>query len=133
MLLLPIGFIKDAARSVKRICMAEFKECKESALTELLGIAMLAVTMYAMRREGDHNVLHLWCVHREEVAVCTVCGAICEKVHDEKQRCVRHLDIWMHKTFIHFTSRRFSCDQCSKTFTEELPFVGSVLTSAIES
>lgn len=30
MLLLPIGFIKDAARSVKRICMAEFKECKES-------------------------------------------------------------------------------------------------------
>lgn len=123
MLLLPIGFIKDAARSVKRICMKEFKECKESALTELLGIATLVVTMYAMRREGDSDVLHLWCVHREEIAMCPKCGAMSDKIHDENQRCVRHLDIWGHKTFLHFSSRRFTCDQCGHTFTEELPFV----------
>jgi transposase len=123
MLLLPIAFIKDAARSVKRICMQEFKECKESALTELLGIEMLVVTMYSMRREGDHDVLHLWCVHREEIAICPKCGAICDRIHEENQRCVRHIDIWGHKTVLHFSSRRFTCDQCGKIFTEELPFV----------
>ena len=38
MLELPILFIKDAARSVKRICLEEFKKVKDNSLTELLGI-----------------------------------------------------------------------------------------------
>jgi len=53
MLLLPIGFVKDAARAVKRICKEEFTEVKDSALTELLGIPTLVVNMFALRREGD--------------------------------------------------------------------------------
>ena len=36
MLLLPLAYIKDAARSVKRICREEFRKVKDSALTELL-------------------------------------------------------------------------------------------------
>lgn len=39
MLYLPIGFIKDAARSVKCICKEAFIEVKDSTLTELLGIS----------------------------------------------------------------------------------------------
>ena len=70
MLYLPIGFIKDAARSVKRICKEEFNKVKDSALTELLGIPALIVTMFALRREGDQDVLHLWCAHREDIAIC---------------------------------------------------------------
>jgi transposase len=123
MLSLPIGFIKDAARSVKRICKEEFTQVKDSTLTELLGIAALIVTMYSLRREGDHDVLHLWCAHREEIAICPVCGAISDSKHDEEQRSVRHLDIWGKKTFIYFISRRFKCNQCDKVFTEQLPFV----------
>ena len=123
MLSLPMAFVKDAAQAVKRICKQEFTKVKDSALTELLGIPALIITMFALRREGDHEVLHLWCAHREDIAICPRCGAISDNVHDEEHRCVRHLDIWGKKTFLHFLSRRFKCNQCGKPFTEELPFV----------
>ncbi len=123
MLSLPLAFIKDAARSVKRICKEEFKKAHDSVLTELLGISALIVTMYMVRREDQHDVLHLYCIHRNDVAICPKCGAICEDIHAEKERCVRHLEIWGKKTFLHFTSRRFKCAECSKAFTEELPFI----------
>lgn len=72
MKLLPciIPFIKDAAKAVKRISQEQFKEVLDETLTELLGIAALVVRMYAIRREGEHEVLHLWCAHREEIALC---------------------------------------------------------------
>jgi transposase len=127
MKLLPyiIPFVKDAARSVKRICQADFKEVVDETLTELLGITTLVVKMYAIRREGEHEVLHLWCAHREEIALCTHCGALSTAIHQEEQRCIRHLDVWGKKTFLHFMSRRFQCEQCGRTFAEELPFVDS--------
>ena len=132
MLLLPIGFIKDAARAVKRICKEEFIQVKDSVLTELLGISMLTVTMYALRREGDHDVLHLWGVHRNEVAFCPKCGSVSDDIHEEKPRCIRHLDIWKKRSFLHFLARRFKCHQCGKTFTEELAFVESQRRQSID-
>jgi len=119
------SFVKDAARSVKRIAMEAFIKVEDNALTTLLGFSTLIVTMYALRKEGDEEVLHLWCAHREEVAICPRCGSFCTTVHDEDMRCVRHLDIWGKKTFLYFLSRRFDCEQCEKPFTEELPFVDS--------
>jgi transposase len=120
-----IPFVKDAARSVKRICREDFKDVVDDTLTELLGIATLVVRMYALRREGDHEVLHLWCVPREEVAMCTHCGSVSTKVHEEDQRCIRHLDVWGKMTFLHFWARRFQCEQCGRTFVEEVSFVDS--------
>jgi len=108
---------------VKRICKEEFIEVQDGTLTKLLGIATLLVTMYAMRKEGDQEVLHLWCKHKADVAICPRCGAISETIHDEEPRCVRHLDVWGKRTFLHFFSRRFDCEQCSRSFTEELAFV----------
>ena len=123
MKLLPLSFTKDAARAVKRICKEAFTKVQDSVLTELLGVATLTVTMFCLRREGELEVLHLWCTHREDVAICPRCGTICKNVHEEKQRCVRHLDIWGKKTCLHFYSRRFMCESCGKPFTEELSFV----------
>lgn len=125
MKLLPyiIPFVKDAARSVKRICQEDFKEVVDETLTELLGIATLVVRMYALRREGEHEVLHLWCAHREEIALCTHCGGLSTVVHQEEHRCIRHLDVWGKKTFLHFMARRFQCEHCGRTFAEELHFV----------
>jgi len=120
-----IPFVKDAAKSVKRICREEFKEVVDETLTELLGIASLVVRMYAVRREGEHEVLHLWCAHRDEIAVCTHCGSLSTAVHQEEQRCIRHLDVWEKRTFLHFMARRFQCEHCGRTFAEELPFVDS--------
>jgi len=122
MILLPMAYIKDAARAVKRICRQEFTECTDTVLTTLLGIPGLVVRMYGLRREGDEEVLHLMCAHRSDVAMCPKCRAICEEIHDEEERCIRHLDIWGKKTFLHFLSRRFVCD-CGNEFTEELQFV----------
>ena len=110
---------------MKRISQTEFTAVADNTLTDLLGIATLFVTMYALRREGDQDVLHLRCAHRQEVALCTHCGTLSTNVHQEEPRCVRHLDVWGKKTFLHFLSRRFKCDQCGKVFTEELPFVDS--------
>jgi len=122
MILLPMACIKDAARAVKPICRQEFADCKDTILTTLLGISVLAVTMYSFRREGDQEVLHLLCAHRSEGAICPKCGAFCEHIHEEKKRCIRHTNIWGKKTFLHFLSRRFLCD-CGNEFTEELRLV----------
>ena len=118
-------FVKDAAKAVKRISQQEFKEVVDETLTELLGIATMVVKMYAIRREGEHEVLHLWCTHREDIALCTCCGSLSAKVHQEEKRCIRHLDVWGKKTFLHFLSRRFKCEHCGRTFAEEVPFVDS--------
>jgi transposase len=127
MKLLPMftSFVKDGAKAVKRISQQEFKEVPDETLTELLDIPTMVVTMYAMRHEGEYDVLHIWCAHRKEVALCTHCGALSTKVHQEEHRCIRHLDLWGKKTFLHFSSRRFRCEHCGRTFVEELPFVDS--------
>ena len=118
-------FIKDAAKAVKRISQSEFTRVTDDTLTELLGIATLFVQMYALRREGDQEVLHLHCAHRQEMALCPHCGSVATDVHQEEPRCIRHLDVWGKKTFLHFPCRRFKCDQCGKVFSEQLPFVDS--------
>lgn len=127
MKLLPhiIPFVKDAARSVKRICKTDFRDVVDQTLTELLGIATLAVRMFTVRQEGEFEVLHLWCAHREEIALCTHCGAMSTTVHQEEHRCIRHFDVWGKKTFLHFLARRFQCECCGRTFAEELSFVDS--------
>jgi transposase len=119
------SFIKDAAKAVKRISMQEFQPIAGETLTQLLGFTTMVVTMFVNRREGDQDVLHLWCAHREELALCTKCGQIATKVHQEEPRCIRHLDIWGKKTFLHFLSRRFRCEHCDHIFTEELSFADS--------
>ncbi len=123
MLLLPLHFIKDAAKSVKRICLDHFKKAEGSLLTELLGISALIVTVYNITREGEHDVLHLWCNHHDDIARCPDCATLSDSIHSERHRCVRHLDIWGKKTFLHFLSRRFKCENCDKVFNEQLPFI----------
>ena len=132
MLAIPIKFIKDAAKSVKRVCKQEFTKVTDSVLTELLGISCLVVTMFALRREDDQDVLHLICAHRNEIAICPKCGSFTSGVHEEKERCVRHLDIWGKKTFLHFLSRRFKCSDCGKIFTEELAFVDKLRRQSLD-
>ena len=95
----------------------------QTVLTDLLGISCLVVTIFALRREDDVEVMHITCGYRSDVAIFPKCGAFTDSVHEEKERCVRHLDIWGKRTFLHFLSRRFKCAGCGKEFTEELDFV----------
>ncbi len=118
-------FVKDASKAVKRISKAEFKETEDETLTELLGITDLSVSMYALRREGDQYVLHLWRAHKEEVALCAHCSCLSIKIRQEEPRCIRHLDVWGKVTLLHFLSRRFKRENCGKVFTEQLSFADS--------
>ena len=119
------SFIKDAAKAVNRITPQEFNEVADETLTKLLGIASMVVKMYALRLEGGREVLHLWCAHREDIALCPHCGSLSAEIHQEKPRCIRHTQVWGKPTFLHFLSRRFKCNECDRTFVEELPFVDS--------
>lgn len=96
------NFIKDASKAVKRISKSEFKKTVDNTLTELLGIATLIVTMYSLRREGDHEVLYLWCAHKDDFGLCPHCGCLSQNVHQEEKRSIRHLDVWGKRPFCIF-------------------------------
>jgi hypothetical protein len=53
------SYIKHGAKAVKRISQQEFKDVVDETLTELLDIAAMVVRRHAIRREGEHDVLHL--------------------------------------------------------------------------
>jgi len=116
-------FIKDAAKAVKRITLQDFIHVADDTLSKWLGIATMIINSYFFNKEGEYEVLHIWCSHRENVALCSHCNTLSTTIHQEKHRCIRHLDMWGKKTFLHFLSRRFQCDHCGRTFNEELPFV----------
>lgn len=123
MLAPPARMIRDAARATKRVAGLVVQKVTAWTLTELLGLQGLVVTKYAMEKQGDVEVLHLFCGREHEVAVCPQCARIATTVHDSEERCVRHLDIWGKVTFVHFPARRFYCDKCQKPFTEGLTWV----------
>ena len=59
-----------------------------------------------------------------EAALCPCCRMVTTSIKERKPRCVRDLDIWGRRTFIHFQIRRFECDECGYRFTEELHGIG---------
>jgi len=89
----------------------------------------MVITDYALEQpfdeQGEREVLHIFCEHEHEVAICPECGQVTQKVHDRKERSIRHLDIWGKRTFVHFQSRRFECESCGNCFTEELSWIES--------
>ena len=102
-----------------------FEGVTAGTLSTLLGLPGMVVTEYALEQQGVREVLHIFCEHAHEVAVCPQCGQVTDAVHERKARCIRHLDIWGKATFVHFTARRFDCAGCGKPFTEELSWVES--------
>ena len=83
----------------------------------------MVVTEYALEKQDGREILHIFCHHEHEVAQCPGCGQISQNLHEETERCVRHLDIWGKTSFVHFPARRFECEQCHKPFTESLSWI----------
>lgn len=96
-----------------------------NTLSALLGLPGMVVREYALEREGAHEILHLFCQHEHEVAVCPHCGQLSEGVHEQEERCIRHLELWGKATYVHFPGRRFDCKRCGKPFTETLAWIES--------
>jgi len=119
----PARIIRDAAQAVKRVAGLAIQQVTAGTLTQLLGLPGLVVTEYALEPQGDGDVLHLFCQHEHEVAMCSRCGELSVRVHEQEERCVRHLDVWGKRTWVHFSARRFECAQCRRPFTEELAWI----------
>jgi transposase len=119
----PARIVRDAARAVKGVAGLVIQQVTAGTLTQVLGLPGLVVTEYAIEQHGDGDVLHLFCQHEHAVAVCSRCGRLSVIEHESEERCVRHLDIWGKRTFVHFGARRFDCARCRKPFTEALAWI----------
>jgi len=121
----PVKVVRDAARAVKRTANLMIQRVTTETLNILLGLPGMVVTEYALERQGEQEVLHIFCQHEYEVAICSRCGQVSDALHEQEERCIRHLDIWGRATYVHFPSRRFDCEHCKKPFTESLSWVES--------
>jgi transposase len=109
---------KDAAQAVKRTESLQTQEVTADTLSELLGLPGMLVIRYAIEEENEERFLHVFCEHGQEVALCCRCLTPTNDLHEVKERCVRHLDIWGMKTLVHFPQRRFGCRECGRPFSE---------------
>lgn len=82
------------------------------------------MTYFEMEQRIKESILHLHGEHNHNYAICPRCANISESIHQEKPRCVRDLDMSQHRTFLHFSSRIFSCQECQNTFAERLQSIG---------
>lgn len=120
-----VRVVRDAARATKRKAELMLKRVTVETLSSLLGLSGMVVTEYAEEKQAEREILHIFCEHEHEVAVCPNCGQLTDRIHESKERCIRHLDIWGKRTFVHFAARRFDCEGCGKRFTEELSWIES--------
>jgi transposase len=121
----PVKVVRDAARAVKQAANLMVERVTTNTLSKLLGLPGMVVTEYAIEKQAEREVLHVFCQHEHEFAVCPRCGRVIEAVHDREERCIRHLDIWGKATYVHFPARRFDCRHCRKPFSEVLAWVES--------
>lgn len=112
--------IKDAARAAKNRLGRVVEKFKEFTVTRLLDLPEFKAIGCEIEQRGEQEIVHLYCLSAHKVALCPRCRQISTTVHDEKERCVRDLDIWGKCTFLHFTRRRFECEHCGRPFTERL-------------
>lgn len=115
--------VKDAARAVGRVGSEKREKVTAKTLSNLIGLPGLSVREYSIEREGEKEILHLFCEHEHEVGICSHCRKISSIIHDIEERCIRHMDVWGKVTFVHFFSRRFDCKECGKSFTEQLEWI----------
>jgi transposase len=112
--------IKDAARAAKIGMGRIVEKFKEFTVSRLLDLPEFVAIGCEIERRGQQEIVHVYCHNGHEVAICPRCQQISTTVHDEKERCVRDLDIWGKCTFLHFSRRRFECQQCGRPFSERL-------------
>lgn len=116
---------RDAARAVKQGANLVIEQVSIGTLSTLLGLPGMIVTGYAREKQNEQEFLHIFCEHEHDVAICPHCNEVTQAVHERTERCVRHLDIWGKRTFVHFPARRFDCEPCGNSFMEELPWLES--------
>ncbi len=114
---------KDAARAVKNMKPQTIHMVREVGLSHLLDLPHFAIWGYAVEENAEKGIVHLHCRLTVKAAICPCCQAVTMTIKEHKARCVRDLDMFDMRTFLHFKIRRFECEQCGLRFTEELQAV----------
>jgi len=76
---------------VKRVDSLTTQAVTAETLSELLDLPGMRVPRFAIEEEEGEQYLHLFCEH--DVAMCPRCMQVTSEIHEQKDRCVRHLDI----------------------------------------
>ena len=85
--------MKDAARATKVSVRWAMHRIKEITVTYLPDLPQFIVTGYWLERRVEQEIVHLYGMHREEVAVWPRCHQVSMTYHNGKERCVRDLDV----------------------------------------
>lgn len=121
----PVKRVRDAARSAGRLVQQGAQRITAKTLNLILDLSEFIATYFEFESRGEENILHLYCEHNHDFAVCPRCRKISNSPHENKSRCVRDLDMGKRRVFIHFTNRRFYCEDCERAFTEHLVSIDS--------
>lgn len=116
----PTRLVRDAARSAGRLIQKGMQRITEKSLDLILDLPEFTATHFEFETRGDQDILHLYCEHEHEFAVCPHCREISDSHHESKPRCVRDLNFGKWRVFIHLIGRRFDCEKCSRPFTERM-------------
>ncbi len=116
----PVKQIRDAARSAGRLVKQGAQRITEKTLNSILDLPEFIATHFKFESREEENILHLYCEHKHDFAVCPRCKKISDSPYENKSRCVRDLDMGKWRVFVHFTGRRFYCEHCERAFTEHL-------------
>lgn len=122
----PIAIVKrakDASRAVKQYPNVVMRKAEGSDLTRLLDLPHFVVLGYGIEADSEQEILHLRCRLNIAAAICPCCQAVSTDIKNRKERCVRDLDVWERRVFIHFAIRRFECPECGHRFYERLQAV----------
>ncbi len=120
MLLIAFQRAKDAARASKIPIYSTIFYDVDSILTNILELTAFKVEYYSIKKDAEKDILHLGCTHQHHVALCPRCKQLSDQVHDIKDRCIRDLDAFAKRVFIHLLARSFDCDTCQRPLTEQI-------------
>ena len=72
--------VKDAARAAKSTMGRIVHKCREFTVSHLLDLPEFLVVGCEIEQRGAQGIVHLYCVHRHEAAVCPRCRQISTRV-----------------------------------------------------
>lgn len=89
-------------------------------LRDILGIPQVTIE----RAEIQETEIHLYVKTCSESAICPLCHSVSRELHQNNSvRVIRDLPLSGKPCYLHVSSRRFWCAQCSLPFNEPLDFV----------
>ena len=87
---------------------------------KLLGLSSCEITRYSQTGKQVYIQVKI----RRKSAICPWCNARTTTVRSlSKVRTIKHGVVWSKECLLLVQQRRFTCMSCTKTFSEELPFV----------